>query len=137
VAALEERTEGWIASLQLAALSRQRRSDIHAFIKAFTGSHLYVAEYLVEEVLQRQSEHIQTFLLQTSMLKQMNADLCEAVTDCQVGQKILQTLHQENIFIIPLDKEYQNGHHHEQADRCRNTFPTHIDLQCPSIRLRL
>jgi len=117
VAALEERTEGWIAGLQLAALSMQRRDDISAFVKAFTGSHIYVAEYLVEEVLQRQPEEMQTFLLQTSMLKRMNADLCEAVTGCQDGQVILQELHRENIFVISLDNEGRwFRYHHLFAD---------------------
>jgi LuxR family maltose regulon positive regulatory protein len=68
IAALETRTEGWIAGLQLAALSMQGRSDVSAFIKAFTGSHVFVVDYLVEEVLQRQPESVQTFLLQTSIL---------------------------------------------------------------------
>jgi LuxR family maltose regulon positive regulatory protein len=117
VAALEERTEGWIAGLQLAALSMQGREDVSAFVKAFTGSHIYVAEYLVEEVLQRQPEDIQTFLLQTSLLKRMNAGLCEAVTGCQDGQVILQTLHRENIFVIPLDNEgIWFRYHHLFAD---------------------
>ncbi len=117
VVALEERTEGWIAGLQLAALSLQGRDDIPTFVKTFTGSHVYVADYLVEEVLQRQSEAVRTFLLQTSILKQMNADLCEAVTDCQDGQEILQALHQENIFIIPLDTEGKwFRYHHLFAD---------------------
>ena len=116
-AALEERTEGWIAGLQLAALSMQGREDVAAFVKAFTGSHIYVAEYLVEEVLQRQSEGIQTFLLQTALLKRMNAGLCEAVTGCQDGQVILQALHRENIFVIPLDNEGNwFRYHHLFAD---------------------
>jgi LuxR family maltose regulon positive regulatory protein len=117
VAALEERTEGWIAGLQLAALSMQGRDDISAFVKAFTGSHLYVAEYLVEEVLQRQPEGVQTFLLQSSLLKRMNAGLCEAVTGCQDGQVILESLHRENIFVIPLDNEGKwFRYHHLFAD---------------------
>ena len=116
-AALEERTEGWIAGLQLAALSMQGRDDVSAFVKAFTGSHVYVAEYLVEEVLQRQSEDIQKFLLQTSLLTQMNAGLCEAMTDCEDGQVILQSLHRENIFVIPLDNEgVWFRYHHLFAD---------------------
>jgi len=105
VAALEMRTEGWIAGLQLAALSMHGRSDIAGFIKAFTGSHVYVAEYLVEEVLQRQSEEIQMFLLRTSILGRLNASLCEAVTGLQDGQAVLTTLHRANIFVIPLDDE--------------------------------
>jgi len=117
VAALEKRTEGWIAGLQLAALSMQRRDDISAFVKAFTGSNVYVAEYLVEEVLQRQSEEIQRFLVQTSLLKRMNARLSEAVTDCPGGQIILQELHRENIFVVPLDSEGEwFRYHHLFAD---------------------
>jgi LuxR family maltose regulon positive regulatory protein len=123
VASLEERTEGWIAGLQLAAIALQSlvttqgRGDIPAFVKAFTGSHLYVAEYLVEEVLQLQRDDIRKFLLQTSLLKRMNAGLCKAVTHCQDGQAILQFLRQANTFLIPLDNE---GHwfryHHLFAD---------------------
>jgi LuxR family maltose regulon positive regulatory protein len=134
VASLEDRTEGWIAGLQLAAIALQSlvtmqgRGDIPAFVKAFTGSHLYVAEYLVEEVLQRQHDDIRKFLLQTSLLKRMNAGLCEAVTDCQDGQAILQFLHHANTFLVSLDNE---GHwfryHHLFADllqaRLQKAFP--------------
>jgi LuxR family maltose regulon positive regulatory protein len=124
VAALEERTEGWAAGLQLVALSMQGRGDISAFIKEFTGSHLYVAEYLVEEVLQRQPDTVRTFLLLTSILKEMNAGLCETVTGFQDGQSILQFLHHANIFVISLDNE---GHwfryHHLFADLLRSRLP--------------
>jgi LuxR family transcriptional regulator, maltose regulon positive regulatory protein len=128
IAALEERTEGWAAGLQLAALSIQGRSDTTAFVKAFTGSNLYIAEYLVEEVLQRQSEDVRNFLLQTSVLKRMNAGLCEAVTDCQDGQAILQSLQHANTFLISLDNEGQwFRYHHLFADllqaRVQKAFP--------------
>jgi LuxR family maltose regulon positive regulatory protein len=117
VAALEARTEGWIAGLQLAALSIMGRSDTAAFIQAFTGSHVYVAEYLTEEILQRQPDDVQLFLLQTSILDRMNAGLCEAVTDCPDGQAILNDLHRANIFIVPLDDEGQwFRYHHLFAD---------------------
>jgi LuxR family maltose regulon positive regulatory protein len=112
LAALEERTEGWVAGLQLAALSMQGRSDIGAFIQAFTGSHVYIAEYLVDEVLQRQSAEMQAFLLQTSILERLNVKLCEAVTGCQDGQGSLKALQQANIFIIPLDDEGQWFRYH-------------------------
>ncbi|MFN2198421.1 MAG: LuxR C-terminal-related transcriptional regulator [Anaerolineales bacterium] len=105
VTALEERTEGWAAGLQLAALSIQGRSDTPAFVKAFTGSSLYVAEYLVEEVLQRQPDDLRDFLLQTSILERMNAGLCEAVTGCQDGQAMLHALQHANAFLVPLDQE--------------------------------
>jgi LuxR family maltose regulon positive regulatory protein len=117
VAALEARTEGWIAGLQLAALSMQGRRDLAGFIKAFTGSHIYVAEYLVEEVLHRQPEAVQTFLLQTSILDRLSAGLCEAVTGGQNAQAILTGLHQANLFVIPLDDENQwFRYHHLFAD---------------------
>jgi LuxR family maltose regulon positive regulatory protein len=117
VAALEARTEGWAAGLQLAALSMQGRGDIPAFIREFTGSHVYIAEYLVEEVLQSQPDAVRRFLLQTSILKQMNAGLCEAVTDCQDGQAMLAALRRANIFVIPLDNNSQwFRYHHLFAD---------------------
>jgi LuxR family transcriptional regulator, maltose regulon positive regulatory protein len=117
IAALEERTEGWIAGLQLAALSMQGRSDINAFIKAFTGSHVYIAEYLLDEVLKRQSREMQTFLLQTAVLDRLNAGLCQEITGCQDGQSMLKTLQQANIFIVPLDDEGRwFRYHHLFAD---------------------
>ncbi len=117
VAALEERTEGWVAGLQLAALSMKGRNDIPAFVKAFTGSHVYIAEYLVEEVLLRQPEEVQAFLLQTSILERLNAGLCEAVTGGENGQSVLMALHRANLFVIPLDDEGQwFRYHHLFAD---------------------
>ena len=80
IAALEARTEGWIAGLQLAALSMQGHQDVHGFIQAFAGDHRYIVDYLVEEVLQRQPEPIRSFLLQTSILDRLNGPLCDAVT---------------------------------------------------------
>ena len=116
-AALEERTEGWIAGLQLAALSMKGRGDITSFIRAFTGSHIYIAEYLVEEILQRQPDELQAFLLQTSILERLNASLCEAVTGCENGQSMLTALHRANLFLIPLDDEQQwYRYHHLFAD---------------------
>lgn len=129
VAALAIRTEGWIAGLQLSALSMQGRGDIPAFIKAFTGSHIYIAEYLVEEVLQHQSKDVQMFLFQTSILGRLNASLCEAVTGIQDSQAVLTALHRANIFIIPLDDEgLWFRFHHLFADLLqsylRQTLPT-------------
>ncbi len=138
VVALEERTEGWAAGLQLAALSMQGRSDILDFIKAFTGSHLYIAEYLVEEVLQCQPEHIQTFLLQTSILRQMNAGVCEAVTGRQDGQAILQALHQANLFVVPLDVDGRwFRYHHLFADLLRSRLPQALSVEAiPALQRR-
>ncbi|MBN1965671.1 MAG: hypothetical protein JW910_13555, partial [Anaerolineae bacterium] len=120
VVALEVRTEGWIAGLQLAGLSLQGHSDTAAFIQAFTGSHVYIAEYLVEEILQKQPQDVQLFLLRTAILERMNAGLCEAVTGCQDGQGVLTTLHRANIFLVPLDDEGRwFRYHHLFADLLR------------------
>ena len=131
VAALEARTEGWIAGLQLAALSLTGRNDIPAFVKAFTGSHVYVAEYLVEEVLQHQPDDVRMFLLQSSILERLNARLCEAVTGCQDGQSLLMALQRSNTFVIPLDDEgLWFRYHHLFADllqaHLRQTFPADV-----------
>ena len=80
IAALEARTEGWIAGLQLAALSMQGRSDTAGFIQAFTGSHRFVLDYLAGEVLERQPERVRNFLLQTAILDRLSGSLCDAVT---------------------------------------------------------
>jgi LuxR family maltose regulon positive regulatory protein len=120
MAALEARTEGWIASLQLAALSLRGRNDVTGFIQAFTGSHAYVAAYLVEEVLERQPEEIKTFLLQTSILERLNAGLCEAVCGHPDSQAMLKDLVQANLFVLPLDEEEKwFRYHHLFADLLR------------------
>lgn len=113
VAALEARTEGWIASVQLAAISMRGRSDVSSFIKAFTGSHVYVAEYLMEEVLARQPEEVKTFLLQTSILERLNASLCESVSGRADSQAMLKDLYQANLFLLPLDEEGQWFRYHQ------------------------
>lgn len=103
IMALEARTEGWIAGLQLAALSLQGRTDVAAFIQAFSGSHRHVLSYLVEEVFNRRPEGTLDFLLQTSILDQMSAALCDAVTERGDSRSLLEKLEQANLFIIPLD----------------------------------
>ena len=109
IAALETRTEGWIAGLQLAAISMQGHAsqDAASFIKSFTGSHHFVLDYLLEEVLQQQSESVQTFLLRTSILNRMCGPLCDAVlvNSPASGQEILEYLERANLFIVPLDNE--------------------------------
>ena len=137
VAALEARTEGWIAGLQLAALSMQTRDDVSAFVKAFTGSHRYIAEYLIEEILEQQPEEIQTFLLQTSVLEHLNAGLCEAVTGCEGGQTILQNLHRANIFVIPLDHTGEwFRYHHLFADLLKKRLHTQYPGLIPELHRR-
>ncbi|MFZ1402066.1 MAG: LuxR C-terminal-related transcriptional regulator [Anaerolineae bacterium] len=107
IAALETRTEGWIAGLQLAALSMRGYQDAASFIKSFTGSHHFVLDYLIEEVLQQQSESIQTFLLRTSILDRLCGPLCDAVlcSPSVSGQETLEYLERANLFIVPLDNE--------------------------------
>lgn len=103
ITSLEVCTEGWIAGLQLAAISMRGRSDIDRFIKAFSGSHVFVAEYLIEEVLERQTPQIQSFLLQSSILERLSGDLCDSVTGQNGSHIILTELQRENLFILPLD----------------------------------
>jgi len=122
IAALETRTEGWIAGLQLAAISMQGQKDVTSFIKSFTGSHNFVMDYLVEEVLQQQSESVQTFLLRTSILDRLCGPLCDAVLlDLSAsGQETLEYLEQANLFIVPLDNERRwYRYHHLFADLLR------------------
>lgn len=103
VAVLEARTEGWITGLQLAALSMQGCADRPNFVKAFTGSHRFVLNYLTEEVLQRQPAELQNFLLQTAILERLSGDLCNAVTERSDSQNHLERLEQANLFIAALD----------------------------------
>jgi LuxR family transcriptional regulator, maltose regulon positive regulatory protein len=122
VAALEARTEGWIAGLQLAAISMRGHKDAASFIQSFTGSHRFVLDYLVEEVLQQQSEGVQAFLLRTSILGRMCGPLCEAVLRAPVGsgQETLEYLERANLFIVPLDNERRwYRYHHLFAELLR------------------
>ncbi len=122
IAALETRTEGWIAGLQLATLSMQGHKDTTSFIKSFTGSHHFVLDYLVEEVLGQQSESIQTFLLRTSILDRLCGSLCDAVLldPSTFGQETLEYLEHANLFIVPLDNERRwYRYHHLFADVLR------------------
>jgi LuxR family maltose regulon positive regulatory protein len=112
IAALETRTEGWIAGLQMAALSMQGRTDPDRFIQAFTGSHRFVLDYLVEEVLLNQSGPIRSFLLQTAILDQFCAPLCDAVTERKDSKEMLDFLERNNLFLIPLDDTRQWYRYH-------------------------
>lgn len=117
IAALDDRTEGWIAGLQLAALSLQGRSDVADFIAAFRGTHHYVIDYLLEEVLQRQPADIRDFLHATSVLDRLSASLCDAVTQRDDSRALLARLEHTNLFLIPLDDERQwYRYHHLFAD---------------------
>jgi LuxR family maltose regulon positive regulatory protein len=113
IEALETRTEGWIAGLQLAALSLRGRADIRGFIKAFSGDNRYIVDYLVAEVLQQQPEAIRNFLLQTSILERLSGPLCAAVTGQPEGQARLEALERGNFFVVPLDdqRHWYRYHH--------------------------
>ncbi len=120
IRALETRTEGWIAGLQLAALSMKGHEDIHGFIQAFAGDHRYIVDYLIEEVLQRQSECVRSFLLQTSILERLNGPLCDAVTGQAECNVLLETLVRGNFFVIPLDnRRHWYRYHHLFGDVLR------------------
>ncbi len=122
IEALETRTEGWIAGLQLAALALQGQPDAARFIKSFTGSHHFVLDYLVEEVLQQQPESVQAFLLRTSILDRLCGPLCEAVLRAAPGsgQATLEYLERANLFIVPLDGERRwYRYHHLFAELLR------------------
>jgi LuxR family maltose regulon positive regulatory protein len=105
IVTLEQRTEGWIAGLQLAALSLQGRADVSAFLAAFTGSHRFVLDYLSDEVLRRQTEPVQQFLLHTCILERMSGPLCDAVTQQEGSQAMLEALERINLFVVALDDE--------------------------------
>ncbi len=129
IAALESRTEGWIAGLQMAAISMQGITDTTGFIQSFTGSHHFVLDYLMEEVLQRQSENIQTFLLRTSVLDRMCGPLCDAVLlDPSVpGQATLEYLEHANLFLAPLDNERRwYRYHHLFGDLLRQRLEKNL-----------
>jgi LuxR family transcriptional regulator, maltose regulon positive regulatory protein len=113
IAALEDRTEGWIAALQLAALSMQGRNDVSGFIAGFAGTDRYVFDYLVEEVLERQSEGVRSFLLDTCFLDRLSGPLCDAVTLRSDSAAMLEQLHRANLFLVPLDdrREWYRYHH--------------------------
>ncbi len=129
IAALDTHTEGWIAGLQLAALSMQGCADAASFVQAFTGSHHFVLDYLVQEVLQQQPDRVQTFLLRTSILNQLCGSLCDAVVgDPSIsGQETLEYLERANLFIVPLDNErYWYRYHHLFADFLRQRLPHQV-----------
>lgn len=116
-AILNEKTEGWIAGLQLAAISLKKHPDKHHFISAFAGDDRYIADYLLDEALSRQPPHIQTFLLQTSILDRLNPSLCAAITNQIDSQSILLEIEQANLFLVPLDNQRNwYRYHHLFAD---------------------
>ncbi|MBN1145888.1 MAG: tetratricopeptide repeat protein, partial [Anaerolineales bacterium] len=160
VAALASRTEGWIAGLQMAALSMQGSADTQAFIQAFTGSNRYILDYLVEEVLKRQPEPVQRFLLETSILERLCAPLCDAVLSSQVSavefspasispghleplqprsrsQPILEYLERANLFIVALDDRREWYRYHQLfAEFLRNRLKRDLPGEQPGLHCR-
>lgn len=131
IAALEARTEGWIAGLQLAALSVQGRTDAQGFIAAFSGDDRYITDYLIEEVLQRQSGEVRRFLLQTAILERLSGPLCDAIGGHEGSQVLLEALERDNLFVVPLDDKRQwYRYHHLFADvlhaRALTEQPEHV-----------
>ncbi len=105
IAVLDARTEGWVTSLQMAALSMRGRDDVSSFVASFGGSHRFVLDYLSEEVLNRQTADIQSFLLETSILSRLTGPLCDAVTGRKDSGNVLRRLEESNLFLVPCDEE--------------------------------
>jgi LuxR family maltose regulon positive regulatory protein len=134
VAALDSRIEGWAAGLYMVALSLRARKDVSGFIKAFTGSHRYILDYLIEEVLQRQPSEIQDFLLKTSILDHLSAPLCNAICERDDSQDVLPFLEHANLFLVPLDESRQwYRYEHPLADALRHQ----LDMICGASHVRL
>lgn len=130
IAKLEARTEGWIAGLQLAALSLQGQSDHTSFIETFSGQHQFILDYLLEEVLQHQSAEIQTFLVQTSMLERMCGPLCDAVLNQTTSQALLEQIDQAHLFIVSLDQQrYWYRYHQLFSDLLRQRLTQQLNQQ--------
>ena len=146
ITVLETRTEGWVAGSQLAALAMRAmpgHRDATHFIKSFTGTHHFVMDYLIEEVLQQQSERVQTFLLRTAILDRLCGPLCDAVlfNPSPSGQETLEYIERANLFIIPLDNERHWYRYHQLfADLLRQRLgqsQTPEDSPIPYLRQRL
>lgn len=122
IAALEQRTEGWVAGLQLAAISMQGQTHPHSFVQLFTGTHRFIVDYLVEEVLDHQPDHVRDFLFQTSILDRLSASLCDAVTGRDDSQAMLEQLEQSNMLIVPLDYQRQWYRYHHLFAEVLQTY---------------
>jgi LuxR family transcriptional regulator, maltose regulon positive regulatory protein len=140
VDALEDRTEGWIAGLQLAALSLRGiadRSEVAGFISAFTGSNRFVLDYLADEVLARQPPHIRDFFLRTAVLDKLSGPLCDAVTVGTDGMRTLEELERGNLFVVPLDNERAwYRYHHLFADVLHARLLAEHPEQVPDLHSR-
>ena len=138
VGALEKHTEGWIAGLQLAALSMRERDDVAGFIETFGGSHRFVLDYLTEEVLSRQSAETKSFLLKTAVLDRLTAPLCDVITGRSDSQQILEALDAANLFVIPLDDErLWYRYHHLFADLLRQRLQSERPKLVPELHTQV
>ena len=137
VATLEARTEGWVAALQLAALSMQERDDVAGFIAGFAGDDRYIVDYLVEEVLQRQPEGVREFLLETSILDRLTGPLCDAVTGQEEGNATLEAMERGNLFVVALDNSRRwYRYHHLFADVLRAHLLDELPDRVPDLHRR-
>ena len=137
VTVLAEKTEGWIAGLQLAGLSMREREDPSGFVARLSGNHRYILSYLTEEVLNLQPPEIQRFLLQTAVLNRLNGSLCDAVTGRTDSTALLERLFRANLFLIPLDDEQRwYRYHHLFADLLRNVQDVHQKDHARSLHQR-
>jgi LuxR family maltose regulon positive regulatory protein len=137
VAALDEKIEGWIAGLQLAALSARGREDASHLAEAFTGSNRHVFGYLAEEVLDQQPDDVQNFLLQTSVLERLSPPLCDAVTGRGDGQEMLERVEEANLFTVALDDAgHWYRYHHLFADALRRRLRQSNPELEPELHLR-
>ncbi|CAA9286302.1 MAG: Transcriptional activator of maltose regulon, MalT [uncultured Chloroflexi bacterium] len=131
IAALEGRTEGSIAALQLAALSMRGRDDVAGFIAGFAGDDRYIVDYLVEEVLRRQPERVRRFLLHTAVLDRLSGPLCDAVTGLDGGRAMLEALDRGNLFVVPLDDRRRWHRYHHLFGESERSTPVRPDLVEP------
>lgn len=137
VATIVDRTEGWIAALQLSALSIEGSDNVPVFLSGFAGSDRYVFDYLVEEVLERQPDDIRLFLRRTCFLDRMSASLCDAVTGKTDSATMLTRLERSNLFVVPLDSHRQwFRYHHLFADVLRTLFATELSGELPLLHQR-
>lgn len=134
---LRARTEGWVAGLQLAALSIKGRDDVGGFIEAFSGDDRYVADYLMDEVLRRQADHIRDFLLKTSILDRLSGPLCDAITGRSDGKTLLASLERDNMFVVTLDDKRQwYRYHHLFGDMLRSHFSATHEVSVSEVHLK-
>jgi LuxR family maltose regulon positive regulatory protein len=137
VSVLEERTEGWAAALQLAALSMRGRDNPSGFVESFSGSNRHVLDFLAEEVIERQPAEVRRFLLQTSVLERMSAPLCDTITGLADGQEMLEGLERNNLFVVALDDERRwYRYHHLFRDFLRGRLERESPQSVPELHLR-